>query len=1174
MLVGIHELHNMFVHLPSPAFVLDSKHHNFKIIDVNHAFLKLFHCQKDEVQSFDLFDILVSDQKSIELLKNSLSLIKENKQSQLINSFPLSIHGLSKNWDISLIPLFGDDNISLNSIFLTLNISETQNSDEAKSKESQSVITDNLYENVFEKSSGGIAIIGMDGSWLKFNKQVEAITGYSKAELEKLTFQDITHPDDIEKDLNLLDQLISGKINNYQIEKRYIHKDGQIIWILINKTLIRDKNENPLHFISFLQDISQIKFYQESLQKSEEHYHSLFWGNPDAVYSFDLEGKFTQANPASAKLSETTIEHLLTISFLPLIPSEDQERVFQNFLKAASGETLNYNTGFVTTKGNKRILNVTNLPIVVQNEIIGVFGIAKDITDKLKADELLANERNLLRSLIDIIPDAIFVKDLESRHLVTNKANMELLGATSEEELLNKTGLELLSEITATDFLKDDKEIFETGKELLNFEENIRTKENESRWYITTKVPFYNHLNEIIGLVGISKDITEIKERELKLKLMESVIENANDMVVITEANPSKYPGPKIIYVNDCFVRSTGYSKKEAIGNTPRMLQGEKTDPETIKLIREAIHSWKPIEVELLNYRKNGEQFWNNVSISPLADESGYFTHWIAVQRDVTAKKSYALQNELTTKISRYFNNTESIQKSLEEVLKEFIEYGDFSLAEIWLQGTESDKLLLFSKRTKDGKFEIFYENSKEFTEIHKGEGLPGIVWETKEFQHWNEIKSKFIRKEAAEKSGLKSFYGLPLFFNEEIIGVLVLGSTSAVVNEQTLKILFDNLGTFLGAEIKRKLLEQELDQIFKVSPEIILIIGFDGYIKKINPAATRILGYTEKEFLNTHYLSFIHPDDLTDVKESIKKLMKGEKNLHLEVRCITKTNKIVWLSWSPTPDLDHHRIIATASDITLLKKQKTSLEKLNKKLENRAQDLAVSNAELEQFAYVASHDLQEPLRMISSFLNRLELKYSPLLDEKGKKYIEFATGGALQMRQTILDLLEYSRVGKNGEKLEQVNIKDVILKTEGLLRKSIEESNAKIIIDDMPTVRSQNHLIKQLFQNLISNAIKYKQENLNPIIEISYIDRPKYHQFAVKDNGMGIEKEYFEKIFIMFNRLHHKDKIAGTGIGLAICKKIVDQLGGSIWLESELGKGSIFYFTILKEVDETDKGL
>ncbi|GAB2635374.1 PAS domain S-box protein [Belliella aquatica] len=1169
-MLGSHELKDLFVHLPIPAFVLDPNHHNFKIIDVNLSFLNLIKLKKQDVLNCDLFKLLESNAHSKVHFKQSITEIIQTNQPQQISQLLLHFDSVAKYWDISLVPLFDEDKKSLTHIFLTFSVSENQKVEKENTTNDLLNFTQELYRSVFEKSSGGIAILGMDGSWLKFNKQVEAITGFSKEELEKLTFQDITHPDDLENDLNLLDQLISGKIDDYQIEKRYINKNGEVVWILLNATLVRDKNKKPVHFISFLQDISQIKYFQEHLQKSEENYHSLFWENPDAVYSFDLEGKFIQVNPASALLAETTIEHLLSISFVPLIPEEDQDRVFQYFQKATLGETSNYQSGFLTTKGNKRVINVTNLPIIVNNEVIGVFGIAKDITEKLKSEELLINERNLLRSLIDIIPDAIFVKDLESRHLVTNKANMELLGATSEEELLNKTGLELLSEITATDFLKDDKEIFATGKEILNFEENLKTRKNESKWYITSKVPFYNHLNEIIGLVGISKDITEIKKRELKLKLMESVLENANDMVVITEADPSNFPGPKIVYVNDAFVRMTGYSKEEAIGNTPRMLQGEKTELETLNQIRLAINAWKPIEVEVLNYKKDGEQFWNNISLSPLADETGTYTHWIAVQRDITNKKSYALQNELTSKISQHFNNTNSIQKSLKKVLKEFINYARVSLAEIWIQESGTEKLLLYSKKVKNKEVNLFYEDSKLLNKVAIGQGLPGVVWETKEFQHWSSDDPIFLRKEAAYKNDLKSFFGLPLFFNEEIIGVLILGSTSLMSNDQNLKIHFDHIGTFLGGEIKRKLVEQELDYIFKISPNIIVIAGFDGFFKKVNPAASKILGYTEKELLEIPYKTFVHPDDLVYADKSLKKLVSENKSPQVEIRFITKTKKIVWLAWTPTPDLDHRRIIATATDITLLKKNKESLEKLNKKLENRAQDLAVSNAELEQFAYVASHDLQEPLRMISSFLSRLEIKYGDQLDDKAKNYIQFASSGAQQMRQTILDLLEYSRVGKDGEKLELVNIKDVIVKTEGLLRKSLEESNAKIIIGKMPTIHSQKLLIKQLFQNIISNSIKYKQEGQSPIIEISYIEGMKYHQFAIADNGIGIEEDYFDKIFIMFNRLHHNDQISGTGIGLAICKKIVDKLGGSIWVESELGKGSVFYFKISKENDET----
>src|SRR5690606_20596820 len=240
-------------------------------------------------------------------------------------------------------------------------------------------------------------------------------------------------------------------------------------------------------------------------------------------------------------------------------------------------------------------------------------------------------------------------------------------------------------------------------------------------------------------------------------------------------------------------------------------------------------------------------------------------------------------------------------------------------------------------------------------------------------------------------------------------------------------------------------------------------------------------------------------------------------------------------------------------------------LIELNAKLLKQAKDLSVSNSELEQFAYVASHDLQEPLRMITGFLSQLEKKYESQLDDTAKKYIFFAVDGARRMRQIILDLLDYSRVGRLDETMEEINIEDVIKEISMLYQVQISELNADIQFSNLPKIKSYKTPIRQIFQNLISNALKYHSSERQPIIQISSVDLQTHWEFSVSDNGIGIEPEYYERIFILFQRLHDRSQYSGTGIGLAITRKIIENLGGEIKVESVEHEGSVFTFSILK---------
>ncbi|MEQ9310370.1 MAG: ATP-binding protein [Balneolaceae bacterium] len=238
---------------------------------------------------------------------------------------------------------------------------------------------------------------------------------------------------------------------------------------------------------------------------------------------------------------------------------------------------------------------------------------------------------------------------------------------------------------------------------------------------------------------------------------------------------------------------------------------------------------------------------------------------------------------------------------------------------------------------------------------------------------------------------------------------------------------------------------------------------------------------------------------------------------------------------------------------------------KLKAELEKSKTSLEIKNEELEQYAYVASHDLQEPLRMVTSFMQKLNSKYGDQLDDKGRQYIAFAMDGAARMKQIIVDLLDYSKINNTHEVHVNVDL-NLLLSNYLELRKSvIDNSSAKINYTTLPTIKTIKPLITQIFHSLLDNGLKYTKKGTSPIISIHAVEQNEYWLFTISDNGIGIEPEFFDKIFIIFQRLHNRNEYNGTGIGLAITKRAVEFMGGKIWLESVVGKGSTFYFTISK---------
>jgi signal transduction histidine kinase len=230
--------------------------------------------------------------------------------------------------------------------------------------------------------------------------------------------------------------------------------------------------------------------------------------------------------------------------------------------------------------------------------------------------------------------------------------------------------------------------------------------------------------------------------------------------------------------------------------------------------------------------------------------------------------------------------------------------------------------------------------------------------------------------------------------------------------------------------------------------------------------------------------------------------------------------------------------------------------------LEEQAGELQRSNAELEQFAYVASHDLQEPLRKVVSFCQALRARYGGQLDERADQYIDFAVDGAKRMQSLINDLLAFSRVGRGGRELELVALTEVLAAARSALAESIESSEGSVVADELPTVRGDRTQLTSLFQNLIANAMKFRGAE-RPVVHIAALCRGEEWEFSCADNGIGIEPEYAERIFLIFQRLHSRDAYEGSGIGLALCRKIVEYHGGRIWLDTAYTDGTCFRFTL-----------
>ena len=503
-----------------------------------------------------------------------------------------------------------------------------------------------------------------------------------------------------------------------------------------------------------------------------------------------------------------------------------------------------------------------------------------------------------------------------------------------------------------------------------------------------------------IKMIGAMRDITNQKNEELRLKLLQFVATNTNDGILILKANNNL----DIIYVNDAYLKLSGYLESELLGETPLFISKTHDNKEVSDSIISHIKNQVSFQIQLDKKRKNGILYWVELSMNPVFNDDNVLMNWVVVERDISDR-------------IRISQEIEKQKKFNEDILNNIP-------TDIAVFSPDHSYIFLNRYAIQNDEIRNWMINKNDY-DYAKMKGIDDSMAK----KRWNIFEDAVVNKKIVQ------------WIDEH------------KKPDGNINYVLRNLYPYFENETLK------------------FVIGYG-------------LDITERKLIEIQ---------LSEALESIKK----------------------------------------------------------------------TNDELEQFAYVASHDLQEPLRMVTSFLSQLEKKYGESLDEKAKEYIYYAVDGAKRMRHIILDLLEYSRAGKSNEKLKDIDINDIIQEIEILHSQQILELNAKIEKINLPTINTHKTPIRQVFQNLISNGLKYHKIGIPPEITISCFKENLNWHFVISDNGIGIEQAYHDKIFVIFQRLHSKEEYSGTGIGLAITKKIIESIGGTIWLNSEKNMGCEFHFTI-----------
>jgi PAS domain S-box-containing protein len=627
-----------------------------------------------------------------------------------------------------------------------------------------------------------------------------------------------------------------------------------------------------------------------------------------------------------------------------------------------ANQELDFQTEEKRNRGDELI--IANKELVIQNEEkknrVDELDVANKELDfqneekKNRADELIiANDKtdiennsgNQLAIAIKALSDYKYALDQSSIIAITDQKgiinyvneNFCKISKYSADELIGQDHRIISSGYHSKIFIKNLWTTISHGK-IWRGELKNRAKDGTIYWVDTTIVPFLNEKGKPIQYLSIRTDITKKKEEEHRLKLFESVITNTKDAVLITEAEPFDHPGPRILYVNEAFTKMTGYTSDEVIGKTPRILQGPNSNREELARLSRAIRNWESCEITTINYKKNREEFWINFKLTPVADEKGCYTHWISIERDVTEQKIKELEINLINEISNIFQqiNDNDLTGCLTNVCEHIAKFGNFEFTEIWLPTNDGQTINRVTNYVSGTVGNAFYEASENLKSLVLGEGMPGFVWKNKKTEIWEDVDVEwgfFKRKIAAKKAGVGAIMGVPLKDNGEVIGVLLVGTEKTKSAFALYSRLFQKLESSIGSELSRKKIEIELAQIFDFTPGILCVAGFDGYLKRINPAGLEILGYSLEEMKSKPISSFVHKEDRLATKEQQINLYNGGGQTNFENRYITKQGKIVWLSWTAISIPEHGILYAVAKDIT----EEKNLRELNRQANHLA---------------------------------------------------------------------------------------------------------------------------------------------------------------------------------------------------------------------------------------------
>lgn len=766
---------------------------------------------------------------------------------------------------------------------------------------------------------------------------------------------------------------------------------------------------------------------------------------------------------------------------------------------------------------------------------------------RLKSEKLAESEERF-RSVFETSGEGILVVDKDMTITMVNSRLNQMFGYT-DDELVGQKLEKLIPERYRRDHFEHTSGFAHEGlgtREMGAGKDLFALKKDGSEFPVEIGLSTFYHDDSRFTSANIS-DISEriatrlelensiqrLREIEIRFK---SIFNNTYQFIGLLR------PDGTLVEANQTALDFAGTTMNDIVGkkfwDTPWWAHSKDVQEQMKAAIKQAA-SGEFVRYDVENLGADGTRLTVDFSLRPITNEEGEVIYLVPEGRDITDR------NDLEVKL-----------RTNQKLLQQFVKHTPNAVA---MFNTSLEYIV-----ASDAWYRDYGIEGKDIIGVHHYEVFPEI----KNLPEWQERHQRALRGETirserdsfVREDGSTSWlrYVIQPWMNErdEIGGI----------------IMFTEVIT-ARVELERNLENSEKRFNLAVQGTTAGIwdwVDVNNDKEWWSPRFYQLLGYEPDEIEPsvTTFSSLLHPDDQEMTFKMVDRHFKRRTPFLVEYRLRTKSGKYRWFLGSGQATWDESgvpvRMVGTIIDI--------HSRKMAEEAEiQHARDLAEKNKELEEFTYVASHDLQEPVRTISSFVELFRETYSEKLDDEALKWLDFMQGASERSQKLIIDLLEYSRIGKARE-LGCIDVNKLLRNIETDLQASIKKNKARIVYENLPVIDGYETELRLLFQNLIGNGIKFKKPNENPIITIAHTNVDGFHHFTVSDNGIGIEQKYFDKVFVIFRRLHGKSEYEGTGIGLAHCKKVVDLHHGKIWITSTVGHGTSFHFTIPEDLGKTER--